>query len=243
MTTPASARRSELAAALDAVRERIGHGCRAAGRDPAEVTLVVVTKTHPVEDVAHLAALGVRDVGESREQEGGAKHAALDAGASGSGGEGGPRWHFIGRLQGNKARAVARWADVVHSVDRPSLAAPLARGAREAGRTVECLLQVSLDGDPARGGVPVAELERLAVEVAGQGGLRLCGIMAVAPLGADPWRAFDVLPDLLGVVQAVAPGADRISAGMSGDLEAALARGATHLRVGTAILGARPASR
>jgi len=241
MTTPSSARRTELAGALDAVRQRIGHGCRAAGRDPAEVTLVVVTKTHPVEDVAHLAALGVRDVGESREQEGGAKHAALDPLAAA--GTAGPRWHFIGRLQGNKARAVAGWADVVHSVDRPSLAAPLARGAQESGRTVECLIQVSLDGDPARGGVPVAELERLAVEVAACEGLRLCGIMAVAPLGVDPWRAFDVLPGLLEVVRAVAPGADRISAGMSGDLEAALGRGATHLRVGTAILGARPAPR
>ena len=242
MTAPAT-RRGALAAALDAVRERIGHGCRAAGRDPDGVTLVVVTKTHPVEDVAHLTALGVLDVGESREQEGSTKHAALATGAFGAEGTAGPLWHFIGRLQGNKARAVAGWADVVHSVDRPSLAAPLARGARESGRTVECLLQVSLDGDPARGGVPAAELERLAGEVAGQDGLRLCGIMAVAPLGADPWQAFGVLPDLLGVVRAVAPGAARISAGMSGDLEAALARGATHLRVGTAILGARPAPR
>jgi pyridoxal phosphate enzyme (YggS family) len=236
VTDPA-ARRAELAAALDAVRERISSGCRAAGRDPGGVTLVVVTKTHPVEDVAHLVALGATDVGESREQEGGAKHAAL------TGGPPGPRWHFIGRLQGNKARAVARWSDVVHSVDRAPLAAPLARGARESGRTVECLLQVSLDGDPARGGVPAADLERLAAEVAGQDGLRLCGIMAVAPLGADPWRAFEVLPGLLEVVRTVAPRADRISAGMSGDLEAALACGATHLRVGTAILGARPAPR
>ena len=241
MSTP-TARRAELAAALDAVRARIARGCRAAGRDPAGITLVVVTKTHPVEDVAHLAVLGVLDVGESREQEAAAKRVALAASRHGAG-VGGPRWHFIGRLQGNKARAVAGWADVVHSVDRPSLVAPLARGAREAGRTVECLLQVSLDGDPARGGVPVAELERLAVEVAGRDGLRLCGIMAVAPLGADPVRAFAVLPDLLAVVRAVAPGADRISAGMSGDLEAALRSGATHLRVGTAILGARPTPR
>jgi hypothetical protein len=226
-------RRAGLATALAAVRGRVVDGCRAAGRDPSAVTLVVVTKTHPVADLAHLAALGVRDVGESRDQEASAKHAALaDAGL---------RWHFVGRLQTNKARSVAAYTDLLHSLDRSALVGPLGRGARAAGRTLECLVQVSLDGDPARGGAPVADVPALAAAVAAQEGLRLRGVMAVAPQGSDPARAFAVLPEVLARLRADHPGVDVVSAGMSGDLEAALQHGATHLRVGSAILGARPA--
>jgi pyridoxal phosphate enzyme (YggS family) len=182
--------------------------------------------------VARLAALGVRDVGENREQEGSAKHAEC---------QGLPlAWHFIGQLQTNKARAVSRWADLVHSVDRPALVAGLDRGASRAGRVLDCLLQVSLDGDPARGGVPVPQLPDLADAVAAAPALRLRGVMAVAPVDADPQAAFAVLPGLLDQVRRVEPGAGVISAGMSGDLEAAVSCGATHLRVGTAILGQRP---
>jgi pyridoxal phosphate enzyme (YggS family) len=229
----ADSRTAELSAALAAVETRIAAACSAAGRDRAGVTLVVVTKTYPGDDVARLAALGVRDVGENREQEGAAKHAEC-AGL-------GLGWHFIGQLQTNKARSVAGWADLVHSVDRSPLVAALARGAERAGRVLDCLVQVSLDGDPARGGVPLQELPALAEAVAGASALRLRGVMAVAPLGADPFAAFAVLPRLLDEVRRVAPGADVVSAGMSGDLEAAVACGATHLRVGTAILGRRPA--
>jgi pyridoxal phosphate enzyme (YggS family) len=234
-STSPDARSAELAQALADVRRRIGAACAAAGRDAGDVTLVVVTKTHPAADVVRLAGLGVRDVGENRDQEAAAKHAeCADLGL---------RWHFVGQLQTNKARSVAGYADLVHSVDRPALAAALARGAEHAGRVLDCLVQVSLDGDPARGGVPVADLPALADAVAGAPALRLRGVMAVAPLGADPADAFAVLPGLLERVRAVEPGADVLSAGMSGDLEAAVAAGATHLRVGTAVLGRRPTLR
>jgi hypothetical protein len=228
-------RTAQLADALAAVQRRVAAACADAGRDPAEVTLVVVTKTYPAADVARLAALGVRDVGENRDQEAAGKHAECAAL--------GLRWHFIGQLQSNKARSVAGYADLVHSVDRPALVTALDRAATRAGRVLDCLLQVSLDGDADRGGVPVAGLPALAGQVVGGPGLRLRGVMAVAPLGADPRRAFAVLPALLEQVREVAPGADVVSAGMSGDLEAAVACGATHLRVGSAILGARPTLR
>jgi pyridoxal phosphate enzyme (YggS family) len=235
-TSPASAantRRDQIEGGLRAVHDRIDAGCAAAGRDPAEVTLVVVTKTYPASDVALLAGFGVHDVGENRDAEAAAKHAAcagLDL-----------RWHFIGRLQSNKARSVARYADLVHSVDRPSLVTALGRGAREAGRVLPCLLQVSLDGDTARGGALPADVPALADAVAAEEGLVLAGLMAVAPLGTDARTAFAELPRLRGSLLADHPGAVIVSAGMSGDLEAALAEGATHLRVGTAVLGARPA--
>jgi pyridoxal phosphate enzyme (YggS family) len=183
--------------------------------------------------VARLAALGVGDVGENRDQEGSVKRAEC-AGLP-------VAWHFIGQLQTNKARSVSGWADLVHSVDRPALAAALDRAAARAGRVLDCLLQVSLDCDPARGGVPVPQLPALAEAVAGASALRLRGVMAVAPLDADPYAAFAVLPALLDQVRRIDPTADLVSAGMSGDLEAAVACGATHLRVGTAILGRRPA--
>src|SRR4051812_2126145 len=228
-------RPAELAAALASVQERIRAACAEAGRDRAGVTLVVVTKTYPAADVARLAALGVRDVAENRDQEAAAKHdECAELGLS---------WHFVGQLQTNKARSVAGYADLVHSVDRPALAAALDRGAARAGRVLDCLVQVSLDDAPGRGGVPVPELPALAEAVAAAPALRLRGVMAVAPLGADPRAAFAVLPGLLEQVRRVAPGADVVSAGMSGDLEAAVASGATHLRVGTAILGRRPALR
>ncbi len=227
-----TSRRLELSAALDAVRGRIASACRDAGRDPAGVTLVVVTKTHPADDVRHLAALGVADVGESRDQEAAAKVAEC--------GELGLTWHFVGRLQSNKARSVARYAGLVHSLDRPALVPALGRGARDAGRVLDCLVQASLDGDPSRGGAPLADVPALAREVAAQEGLRLRGVMAVAPMGADPDAAFGVLPEALARLSEEHPEADIISAGMSGDLESALRRGATHLRVGSAILGARP---
>jgi len=231
----AAARRLEIASGLAAVHARISLACAAAGRDPAAITLIVVTKTHPPSDVALLATLGVRDVGENRDQEAAPKHDAC-AGL-------GLRWHFIGQLQSNKARSVAGYADLVHSVDRRSLVGALDRGAQRHGRLLDCLVQVSLDGDPHRGGVPLPDLPGLAAAVASAAHLRLCGVMAVAPLGADPGRAFAALPDLLDSVREHAPQADVISAGMSGDLEAAVTSGATHLRVGSAILGPRPTLR
>lgn len=225
-------RTAELEARLRAVRARVARACAAAGRPEGEVTLVVVTKTWPAADVARLAGLGVRDVGENRDQEAAAK--AADCRGLGL------RWHFVGRLQGNKARSVAGYCDVVHSLDRLRLVAPLDRGALAAGRTLDCLLQVSLDGDPARGGAPADGIPALADAVAGRQGLRLAGLMAVAPQGADPAAAFARLAGLSCDLVARHPGATALSAGMSADLEAAVAAGATHLRVGTAVMGSRP---
>ncbi|MFI7589410.1 YggS family pyridoxal phosphate-dependent enzyme [Spongisporangium articulatum] len=225
-------RLAELRAGLTGVRTRIRTAAEGAGRDPADLTLVVVTKTYPADDVRRLAGLGVREVGESRDQEAAPKADALaDLGL---------RWHFVGRLQSNKARHVARYADVVHSLDRDSLVRPLSAGATAAGRTLECLLQVSLDDDPSRGGVAAGGLAGLADAVAAAEGLVLRGVMAVAPLGADPDAAFARLADLADGLRGAHPGATWVSAGMSGDLEAAVRHGATHLRVGSAVLGNRP---
>ncbi len=224
-------RRDELAANLADVEARIQRACTAAGRARDEVTLIAVTKTWPLADCCLLKELGVRDLGENRDQEAAEKAAALD----------GVRWHFVGSVQTNKARSVASYADVVHSVDRPSLVSVLGDGAVRAERVVEVLLQVSLDGDPDRGGASVDDVPELAEQVSLTPGLRLGGVMAVAPLGADPAAAFARLAEVAGRLRADHPAATAISAGMTGDLEQAVAAGATHLRVGTAVLGARPA--
>jgi PLP dependent protein len=225
-------RRAQLEQGLAAVDERIVLACAAAGRPRDAVRLIVVTKTFPASDVRLLAGLGVRDLGESKDQEASAKAELC--------GDLDLTWHFVGRLQSNKARSVASYAGVVHSVDRPSLLRPLSSGAHAAGRRVGVLAQVSLDGDPARGGVPLPDLAGLADEIAETDDLDLLGLMAVAPMGADPAEAFDRLARAGETVRAVHPGATWLSAGMSGDLEAAVTAGATHLRVGSAILGSRP---
>jgi pyridoxal phosphate enzyme (YggS family) len=224
---------------LAAVHARIERGCEAAGRDPREVTLVVVTKYFPASDVLMLHRLGVRHFGENRDQEAGEKFGAVRH-ALAEAGESDLTLHFIGQLQSNKAGHVAAYADVVQSVDRPKLVAALDRGAHAADRQLRLLLQVSLDGDTARGGVLPEAAAGLADAVAGHGLLTLKGVMAVAPLGADPDEAFARLREVADGIRARHPGADWLSAGMSADLEAGLRHGATHLRVGTAILGSRP---
>lgn len=227
-------RREDLRAHLAAVRERIARAAEAAGRDPADVALVVVTKFFPASDVRLLADLGVSDVGENRHQEAEAKAAAC-ADLS-------LRWHFIGGLQSNKAAAVARYADVVESVDRASLVGRLDRGAAETAREVDVLIQVSLDppGRDHRAGVVPDDLEALAARVEAAPHLSLRGLMAVAPLGEDPAQAFGRLAAIRCGFLDQHPSATRLSAGMSGDLEAAIAAGATHVRVGSAVLGSRP---
>ncbi len=227
-------RRDQVAANLAAVRRRIDVACDEAGRDSAEVSLVVVTKFFPASDVRLLADLGVTDVGENRHQEAQAKAAeCADLGL---------RWHFIGGLQSNKAGAVASYADVVESVDRVKLVAPLSRGAHSRSHDVDVLLQVSLDAPGAdhRSGADPGDLDELARAVAGAGMLRLGGLMAVAPLGHDPATAFTRLAEIREEFVAEHPDATVLSAGMSGDLEAAVAHGATHVRVGSAVLGPRP---
>ncbi|WP_433377239.1 YggS family pyridoxal phosphate-dependent enzyme [Streptosporangium sp. CA-115845] len=224
-------RRDEIAAGLARVEAEIAEACRAAGRSREELTLIAVSKTYPASDVRLLAGLGVGDVGENRDQEASVKaRECADLGL---------RWHFVGQLQTNKVRSVVGYADVVHSVDRPRLVTALSREALGVGRRITCLVQVALDGDPARGGVVPQQAEALADAVAGAPGLELGGVMAVAPLGEEPGRAFARLREIARSVQDAHPGADVISAGMSGDMSQAIANGATHLRVGTALLGRR----
>jgi pyridoxal phosphate enzyme (YggS family) len=231
-------RGAELQANVEQARQRIRAACEAAGRAEESVTLVAITKTFPIEDVRALAALGVTDTGENREQE--LKVKAPDA----------PEltWHFVGQLQSNKARSVVRLAQVVHSVDRLSLVGALSKAAANEEKTVRCLLQVSLAAygpqDAAtgrsRGGVEPDDVPELAAAVAAADGLELGGVMAVAPLGSDADEAFAVLRDVSSRLRSEHGGADWISAGMSGDLEAAIRHGATHVRLGRALLGTRP---
>ena len=233
-----SDRRDELERGLASVQRRIEGACSATGRSPSEVTLVVVTKFFPASDVRLLHELGVRDVAENRHQEAVAKReecSDLDL-----------TWHFVGALQSNKAAAVGGWADVVQSVDRAKLLPGLSRAASRRGAELDVLLQVSLDppgtGD-GRSGVVPDEAPALAEAVRDAEGVRLRGVMGVAPLGGDPGEAFALLGRVATAVRAVEPEATWVSAGMSGDLEAAVEAGATHVRVGSAVLGNRPSRR
>ena len=285
-------RRAQLAANLEEVRGRIARACRAAGREPESVTLVAVTKTYPASDVEILATLGLTDVAENKDQEAAAKAAEVTARL---------RWHFVGRLQRNKVKSVVRYAEVVESVDSVRLAVALSKAAVEhGGAPLDVLVQISLDGDPSRGGavaegsgtdsqaagrssrtdgsslsvpssslsvpsapsVPVGSLSahspasfdisgfpdsgsgeralgRVAEAVAESDGLRLAGVMAVAPVGWEADDAFARLADLAAGLRVRYPDATVISAGMSGDLEAAIKHGATHVRIGTSLLGMR----
>ena len=229
-------RRAELADGLSEVWARIEAACAAAGRSRDEITLIAVTKTWPASDVRLLYELGQRDFGENRDQEAAPKAAAcadLDL-----------TWHFVGQLQTNKVASVTRYADVIHSVDRLRLVRALGRAAQRRPRPLTALIQVSLegpDGDPDRGGAAPGAVTELAEAILDDGGLRLGGVMAVAPLGVPAARAFAGLDAAAAAVRAVQPAATMISAGMSGDLEAAIEAGATHLRIGTALLGDRRA--
>jgi pyridoxal phosphate enzyme (YggS family) len=232
-----AARRADLSTNLAQVQERIGAACKAAGRSQEDVQLIVVTKYFPSADIELLCRLGVTDIGESRDQEASAKIAALPAQVRQR-----LHVHFIGQLQTNKARSLAAYADTVHSIDREKLVHALDRAATAAGREIGALIQVSLDADSgsARGGMPIDGVPALANSVAAAPHLRLRGLMAVAPQGVDPGEAFAQLATVARDIRARHPGATWISAGMSADLESAVANGATHLRVGSAILGSRP---
>ncbi|MER5965527.1 YggS family pyridoxal phosphate-dependent enzyme [Streptomyces sp. NPDC002057] len=233
-------RTSELAENLARVEERIAAACAAAGRAREEVTLIVVTKTYPASDVRILHGLGVRHVAENRDQDAAPKATAcadLDL-----------TWHFVGQLQTNKVRSVVGYADLVQSVDRLKLVSSLSAAAEREGREIGCLLQVALDAESGergeRGGVAPDGIEELAAGVDAAPGVRLDGLMTVAPL-AGPYAgrqraAFDRLMDLSTALRATRPAANMVSAGMSADLEEAVAAGATHVRVGTAVLGVRP---
>ncbi|MBK3566990.1 YggS family pyridoxal phosphate-dependent enzyme [Streptomyces sp. MBT62] len=233
-------RRDEIAANLAKVEERIAAACTAVGRKREEVTLIVVTKTYPASDVRTLAELGVRHVAENRDQDAAPKAAeCADLPLS---------WHFVGQLQTNKVRSVAGYADVVQSVDRARLVTALSKETERSGRELGCLIQVALDagvsGRGERGGVGPGGIAELADLVADSPGLRLDGLMTVAPLTGEyagrQQEAFGRLMDLSTDLRRAHPAANMVSAGMSADLEQAVAAGATHVRVGTAVLGVRP---
>ncbi len=227
-------RRDELAANLADVRARISAAEVAAYRPAGSVQLVAVTKTWPAEDVALLSSLGIVDVAENRHQEAVAKHDRLrDLNL---------RWHFIGQLQRNKCRAVAQYADVVESVDRIELVAALDRGAQECERQIDVLIQVDLQEppEPHRGGTASADIPGLVEALMTSQSLKLTGVMAVAPLGADPRPAFDRLYAMYQGLKDQCPDVTVMSAGMSDDLEEAVFAGTTHIRIGTAVLGRRP---
>jgi hypothetical protein len=229
-------RRAELVTALGAVRARIAQACADAGRDPRTVTLIAVTKTFPASDVATLVRIGVTDVGENRDQEAAPKvvdTAALLVDMPP------PRWHFVGRVQSRKARSVATYADVVHSVDRAELATKLADAVPAQRQPLDAFVQVSLDAEQERGGAAPDQVGELAVAIAARAELRLRGVMAIPPLGSDPDEQFARLAEVSRLVRQRFPDADSISAGMSDDLEAAIRHGSTHVRVGTALLGRR----
>ncbi|WP_461063141.1 YggS family pyridoxal phosphate-dependent enzyme [Streptomyces pseudoechinosporeus] len=233
-------RKAQLARNLTQVEERIMAACVAAGRKREEVTLIVVTKTYPASDVRILSELGVRHVAENRDQDAAPKAAECS---------GLPlTWHFVGQLQTNKVRSVVSYAGIVQSVDRARLVTALSKEAVRTGREVGCLIQVALDADEsgrgARGGVGPDGIEELGELVAKAPGLRLDGLMTVAPL-TGPYAgreraAFERLMDLSTDLRRAHPAANMVSAGMSSDLEQAVAAGATHVRVGTAVLGVRP---
>ncbi|MFD0259487.1 YggS family pyridoxal phosphate-dependent enzyme [Kitasatospora indigofera] len=241
LTDGQRARYEELGANLDVVERRITAACAAAGRSRDEVTLIVVTKTYPAEDSALLAGLGVTDVAENRDQDAAPK-AELCANLP-------LEWHFVGQLQTNKVRSVVRYANRVHSVDRLRLVGSLSAAVLKSERPeLGCLVQVALDkeaggGGEGRAGVAPAEVAALADAIAAAPGLRLDGVMTVAPLtgplAGDPAGAFGRLAEISTAVRASHPAATMVSAGMSGDLEQAVAAGATHVRVGTAVLGVR----
>lgn len=233
-------RKAQLAENLALVEERIVSACVAAGREREEVTLIVVTKTYPASDVRILHELGVRHVAENRDQDAAPKAAeCADLSLT---------WHFVGQLQTNKVRSVASYADVVQSVDRTRLVTALSAAAVREGRELGCLIQVALDAESGergdRGGVAPDGIEELAAAVDSAPGLRLGGLMTVAPL-AGPYAgrqraAFDRLMEFSSRLRGNHPAANMVSAGMSADLEDAVAAGATHVRVGTAVLGVRP---
>lgn len=229
-------RRTELAANLDAVRDRIARACDVAGRAPDDLTLIAVTKFFPATDVDLLADLGITAIGENRDQEVSAKLRDVASRAR-------LQVHFIGQVQSKKAGSVVGYADVVQSVDRPKLVTALDRAAGTADKVTDVLVQVNLEDASGRGGVAPGGARELADLVAATDHLRLRGLMAVAPLGADPDPAFARLQEVAGTVREDHPEAEWISAGMSGDLESAVAHGATHLRVGSAILGSRQSQR
>ena len=229
-----SSRLSDIQSNLQVIQSRITKACAAAGRDVSEITLIAVTKTYPASDVDLLKQLGIENVGENRDQEASSKKFEVKNQF---------KWHFIGQLQSNKAKSVVNYADLIHSVDRWSLAKEIQKSAQAINKVQPVLIQVDLDQtgpDSTRGGIWPAELRELASSISQASHLDLQGLMSVAPLGEKPELAFARLKEIRDGFLKEHPQAQILSAGMSDDLEAAILQGATHLRIGSALLGERP---
>lgn len=226
---------TELGQRYQAIVEAIASAAVAANRDPNEVTLVVVTKNHPHQLVLDLLDLGARDFGENRDQEASpkAKQIAEESQEKFN-------WHFIGQLQTNKVKSVLEYAHLLHSLDRPSLLDELQKRTLDREVPLKVFVQVNLTEDPDRGGVNPGDLLGFSERVLSSPGLELVGLMGVGGLEVAPELEFERLAQLSTELQKLAPGANRLSMGMSGDFETAVAYGATHLRIGTAITGKRP---
>ena len=219
-----STRKEEITRNLQGVKEGINRAAQSAGRDPADIELIVVTKTFPVSDIEILRDLGETNFGENRDQEAGPKAEIISA-----------TWHFQGQIQSNKIKSICQWADVIHSISSEKEILKFAQSERKH----QLFLQVSLDGQAGRGGASPAELAQLADLVNESNNLELMGLMAVAPLGIEPEKAFADLAQINQGFQSQFPNSKYLSAGMSGDFEAAIKFGATHIRVGSSILGSR----
>jgi len=224
-----SAREIEIAQALKSVEDRIAEAATKAGRARNEITLIAVTKTYPASDVEILRNLGVQNFGENRNEEGVAKSALVSG-----------TWHFQGQVQSRKLRDIASWATYIHSLDSADHIEKLSRIATEIGKEIAIFLQLSLDGAPGRGGVVASEIRALADSVANLPQIKMVGLMCVPPVELEHERAFSEIADIHQGFLANFPTATFLSAGMSSDYEVAITHGATHLRVGSQILGSRP---
>jgi len=221
-------RAQEIAAALTSVEDRITKAAATAGRNRSEITLIAVTKTYPANDVQILADLGVSNFGENRSDEGLEKSAAIAA-----------TWHFQGQVQGRKLKDIASWATYIHSIDSADHITKLSRICAEMDRKISIFLQLSLDGAPDRGGVLADQLGQLADQLGADPNLHLAGLMCEPPVEYGFDRAFGEIAKVHSAFKAGYPEAVGLSAGMSSDFEVAIAYGATHLRVGSEILGPR----
>ena len=226
---------TELGQRYQAIVEKIATAATSANRNPNEITLVVVSKNHPHQLVLDLLELGARDFGENRDQEANAKakQIALETNEAFN-------WHFIGQLQSNKVKSVLEYANFLHSLDRYSLLEELIKRTTERAVPLKVFVQVNMTDDPERGGVNPGDLMTFAERVLSSPGLELVGLMGVGGLDVAPEREFERLAQLSSQLQQLAPRANRLSMGMSGDFQTAIAYGATHLRIGTAITGNRP---
>ena len=222
-------RKSEIAVNLLEVHERIASAAAKAGRDPVDIKLIVVTKTFPITDLQSLYDLGVREFGENRDQEASEKVGLLPADIN---------WHFQGQIQSNKLKSITGWATCIHSIDQLKYAKLVSEFAGNQRKSI--FIQVSLDQIPeSRGGVDPAKLVELANGITEFANLNLMGLMAVAPLDEDTDQAFSRLSQIHSHFRESFPDAKYLSAGMSGDYESAILHGATHLRIGSSILGNR----